>query len=102
MCVGVGIALSNTRAVIEALLNIKSGFVRTPKLGDTKSKRYRIYRVRAPIFPVFEILLGFYCMISLLFYLEAKHYMIGPFLLIYACGFLLVGIRSFIEGLAQG
>jgi cellulose synthase/poly-beta-1,6-N-acetylglucosamine synthase-like glycosyltransferase len=102
MCVGVGIALSNTRAVIEALLNIKSGFVRTPKRGDARNKRYRIYRVSTPVLPVFEILLGLYCMISLLFYLEAKHYMIGPFLLIYACGFLLIGIRSFIEGLTQG
>ena len=101
MCVGVGIALSNTRAVIEALLNIKSGFVRTPKHGDATSRRYLVYQVGAPVLPIFEILLGLYCMVSLLYYLEAKHYMIGPFLLIYACGFLLVGIRSFIEGLAQ-
>jgi hypothetical protein len=102
MCIGVGIALSNTRAVIEAMLNIKSGFVRTPKQGDAKTSRYSVYQIEASVLPIFEILLGFYCMVSLLYYLEAEHYMIGPFLLIYACGFLLVGIRSFIEGLTQG
>ncbi|MCB1937528.1 MAG: glycosyltransferase [Nitrosomonas sp.] len=102
MCVGVGIALSNSRAVVEALLKVKSGFVRTPKSGDANNQQCRTYRVKTPILPVFEILLGCYCMISLLFYLHAKHYMVGPFLLIYTCGFLWVGIRSFREGYEKG
>lgn len=99
MCVGVGIALSNTRAVWEAVMRIKSGFVRTPKSGSAMSKQYRAYRVNTPVLPIFEIMLGCYCMVSLLYYIEAKQYMVGPFLLIYTCGFLLVGIRSFREGI---
>ena len=95
MCVGVGIALSNTRAVFEAVIGVKSGFVRTPKSGDLKKTQYR---VNTPVLPLFEIILGLYCVVSLFFYIAAKHYMVGPFLLIYACGFLLVGIRSFREG----
>ncbi|WP_218141690.1 glycosyltransferase [Nitrosomonas sp. Nm51] len=102
MCIGIGIALSNTRAVFEAVFNIKSGFVRTPKSGNsdtTKTARqYFSYRVNAPVFPVFEIMLGLYCTVSLIAYIEAKHYMVGPFLLIYACGFLLVGFSSLKEG----
>lgn len=94
MCVGVGIALSNTRAVSEAVMGAKSGFVRTPKSGDFEKTQYR---VNAPVLPLFEIALGLYCVVSLFFYIAAKHYMVGPFLLIYACGFLLVGIRSFRE-----
>ena len=94
MCVGVGIALSNTRAVFEALMNIKSGFIRTPKRGNYEKKQYR---VNTPILPIFEILLGLYCVVSLFYYIEAKQYMVGPFLLIYACGFLLIGIRSLRE-----
>ncbi len=94
MCVGVGIALSNTRAVFEAVTKVKSGFVRTPKRGDHEKTRYR---VNAPVLPIFEILLGLYCMVSLFYYIEAKQYMVGPFLLIYACGFLLIGIRSLRE-----
>ena len=94
MCVGVGIALSNTRAVFEALMNVKSGFIRTPKRGNYEKKQYR---VNTPILPIFEILLGLYCVVSLFYYIEAKQYMVGPFLLIYACGFLLIGIRSLRE-----
>lgn len=93
-CIGVGIALSNTRAVFEAVFKIKSGFVRTPKSGYFKKAQYR---VNAPILPIFEILLGLYCLFSLYYYFEAEKYLVGPFLLIYACGFLLVGIRSFRE-----
>ena len=33
MSIGIGICLNNTRAVLEALLNLKSGFQRTPKYG---------------------------------------------------------------------
>ena len=105
MCVGVGIALSNTRAVFEAVFKIKSGFVRTPKSGSgdaASSKYHRLYSVNAPVLPLFEILLGLYCAVSFYYYIEAKHYMVGPFLLIYTCGFLLIGIRSFKEGLERG
>ncbi|MCP5241845.1 MAG: glycosyltransferase [Burkholderiales bacterium] len=106
MCVGVGIALSNTRAVFEAIFNVKSGFVRTPKCGGSDRSKtnnpYYAYRVNAPVFPIFEIILGLYCTVSLIVYIEAKHYMVGPFLLIYACGFLWVGFFSFKEGLESG
>jgi cellulose synthase/poly-beta-1,6-N-acetylglucosamine synthase-like glycosyltransferase len=94
MCVGVGIALSNTRAVLEAIMKVKSGFVRTPKNGYRNKTQYR---VNAPVLPLLEILLGLYCLVSLYHYIDAEKYMVGPFLLIYACGFLLVGIRSFRE-----
>ena len=93
-CIGIGIALSNTRAFFEALLNVKSDFVRTPKGGYLKKKQYRAY---TPVLPSFEILLGIYCLVSLYHYLEAEKYLVGPFLLIYACGYLLVGIQSFRE-----
>jgi cellulose synthase/poly-beta-1,6-N-acetylglucosamine synthase-like glycosyltransferase len=96
MCIGVGIALSNARAVFEAVMNVKSGFVRTPKSGYRKKTQYR---VNAPVLPIFEILLGLYCVVSLYYYIDAGKYMVGPFLLIYACGFLLVGIRSLKESL---
>lgn len=93
-CVGVGIALSNARAVVEAVLKVKSSFVRTPKRGYLRKTQYR---VNASVLPLFEILLGLYCLFSLYHYFEAEKYLVGPFLLIYACGFLLVGIRSLRE-----
>ena len=38
VCIGVGIALSNTRAVLEAMIGVTSPFVRTPKSGNNKKK----------------------------------------------------------------
>ena len=33
MFIGCGVAINNTKAVLEALLNMKSDFIRTPKYG---------------------------------------------------------------------
>jgi len=89
--VGVGIALSNTRAVVEALAGHESPFIRTPKRGDREIKRYH---TTLPGLEVGEILLGLYCIISLHVYINAGKYLIGPFLAIYAAGFLFVGILT--------
>ena len=98
MCVGVGIALSNTRAVLEAMTGRKSAFVRTPKSG---AQRKIHYRVKIGWLPLLEIALGLYCAWSLCVYLEAEKYLVGPFLLVYALGFLFVGLRSLGEGLSR-
>ncbi len=88
---GVGIAVSNTRAVVEALVGRESPFIRTPKRGDREIKRYR---TALPGLAFLEILLGGYCLFSLSVYLNAGKYLIGPFLAIYAAGFLYVGILT--------
>jgi len=94
MFVGVGIAVSNSRAVLEGVLGIKSEFIRTPKAG---TRRVKNYRVSTPVLPLLEIILGLYCVFSLYHYLHAQKYMVGPFLFIYACGFLMVGIGTLRE-----
>ena len=91
--IGVGIALSNTRAVIEAIAGTTSPFVRTPKSGNKRKK----YSFKANWFPIVEILMGIYCAFSFVYYLQAGKYIIGQFLLIYTLGFLMVGSRSFLE-----
>jgi len=93
---GVGIALSNTRAVCEAVMGVESPFVRTPKKGDRERKRYR---VRLPLPSFFEIMIGIYCVFSLHIYLSAGKYLVGPFLAIYAAGFVFVGLLSLAHGL---
>lgn len=93
VCIGVGIALSNSRAVFEALIGVTSPFVRTPKVGDKKKK----YSFKTNWFPIVEILMGVYCAFSFAHYLKAEKYIIGQFLLIYTFGFLTVGLRSLLE-----
>lgn len=97
--VGVGLAVSNSRAVAEALLGRESPFVRTPKRGEREVKRYR---VGVPSLAGFEIGLGLYCAFSLDVYLSAGKYLIGPFLAVYAAGFLFIGLLTLAQSLAPG
>ena len=89
--IGTGIAISNSRAVFEALIGKKSGFIRTPKKGDTEQK---VYQTTLPVSALIEIILGVYCSISFFAYLSYGHYLIGPFLAIYAIGFLYTGFLT--------
>ena len=63
MALGIGLTLTNTRAVIEALLGIKSSFKRTPKYA-VQSKADKAqgqkYRRRLGIVPWLELLVGTY------------------------------------------
>lgn len=94
--VGFGICLSNTRAVLEAVLGVKSGFIRTPKSGSSRAKSYR---AKPNAIPLLEITAGLYCILSLALFLRAGHFGIAPFLLLYVAGFLTVGISSLREQL---
>lgn len=89
--IGVGIAASNSRAVVEALVGLKSGFVRTPKKGDHPIIHYKVC---LPWSGIFEVLLGSYCVWSLGYYLAAGKYLVGPFLAVYASGFLFIGLLT--------
>ncbi len=89
--IGVGVAVSNTRAVAEAFLGRESGFVRTPKRGDREVKRYRL---GIPWSAALEVALGLYCAVSLGYYLHAGKYLVGPVLAVYAAGFLFIGLLT--------
>ncbi len=91
---GVGIALSNSRAVLEALLGIQSAFIRTPKKGDRLA---RLYRIRFSYEAVFEVLLGLYCFATFFLFLHAHQWLVVPFLFLYAWGFTGVGLLSMLH-----
>jgi Glycosyl transferase family group 2 len=94
MLVGFGICISNTRAVMEAFLGIKSGFIRTPKRGTAVAKSYRPVSDRVPLL---EIAAGVYCAITLVIYAQHGNFAIVPFLSLYVAGFSLVGWSSLFE-----
>jgi len=96
MLVGFGICISNTRAVFEAFLGIRSGFIRTPKRGTGVAKDYRPVANRIPLL---EILTGIYCAVTIAIYARSGNYAIIPFLALYAAGFSLVGWSSLREQL---
>lgn len=93
-CIGIGIAASNSRAVIEALVGRPSEFIRTPKRGDRARAHYLPVRT---IEPWIELALGCYCAASLAVYLLAGRYLIGPVLALYAASFLVIGAAGLAE-----
>jgi len=99
VCMGVGLAFSNSRAVIEAFMGKKSPFVRTPKKGDKEVLNYN-RAVSCDMF--FELGLGIYCVLSFVMYIVAQKYLIGPFLFIYSCGFVSVSLFGFLHARKSG
>jgi len=91
---GVGISISNTRAVLEALIGVESEFIRTPKAGDIKIKTYKI---KMPILPVLEIILSLYCWSSVAQFFPLENWYFAPFLVIYAVGFGYIGLLGLIQ-----
>ena len=101
MCLGTGIAVNNTKAVLEALLNIKSGFIRTPKYGINKKGdqwKGKQYSIPLTTVSVLEFFLGIYSLAGLLMFLLFSKYLVSPFLLIYTCGFFYVFFLSVKHG----
>ncbi|MCP4265919.1 MAG: glycosyl transferase family 2, partial [Candidatus Brocadiaceae bacterium] len=97
MVIGCGIAVNNTKAVFEALLNIKSDFIRTPKYGVVRrggNILAKSYSLPVATFFISEILLSVYCFIGFMQYTSNKKFVFGPFLLMYAIGFFYVGTLS--------
>jgi cellulose synthase/poly-beta-1,6-N-acetylglucosamine synthase-like glycosyltransferase len=101
MCLGTGIAVNNTKAVLEAFLNIESGFIRTPKYGIKKrGDRWREMKYSIPLSPVsvLEFFLGIYSLTGLLMFLFFSKFLVSPFLLIYTSGFFYVFFLSVKHG----
>jgi cellulose synthase/poly-beta-1,6-N-acetylglucosamine synthase-like glycosyltransferase len=95
---GIGIAISNSRAVIEAILGIQSAFIRTPKKGEQSAKRYS---VKLSYGAIVEILVGAYCFATFFVFMAAHKYFAVPFLFLYAWGFTGVGFLSMLHFFQQ-
>ncbi len=91
MFVGIGLAFSNTRAIVEAIRGHESEFVRTPKRGDKEVKRYG---GRFAAVALVEIVLGIYSLYTVQAYLHSNRLGVVPFLMLYAAGYLFMGLLS--------
>ena len=101
MCLGTGIAVNNTKAVLEAFFNVKSGFVRTPKYGIRKQKdkwQGKHYSIPLNAISILEFTLGLYSLAGLLMFIFFSKYLVSPFLLIYTSGFFYVFFLSVKHG----
>lgn len=101
MLVGIGIAVSNTRAVLEGLFQQGGAFRRTPKFGvEQKGEawRERSYRLDADWAMWGEFVLALYAGITTVVAALQHRWFTIPFLLLYTVGFLFVGGLTWWQG----
>ncbi len=101
ICLGTGIAVNNTKAVLEAFFDIKSGFIRTPKYGiKRKEDKWKGKRYSIPLdsVSILEFFLGLYSLTGLFMFLFFSKYLVSPFLFIYSAGFFYVFFLSVKHG----
>jgi len=102
MALGVGLCVSNSKAIIEALFGKKSEFVRTPKYGESRhlpavaqlaaGKK----RPKRNVLPYVEFVFGIYmsvCAMASVVSLQSA--LATPFLLIFSFGFFYVSTMTF-------
>lgn len=103
MAVGIGMVFSNTRAVLEALLGIKSSFVRTPKYkvessSDNWLQVARKYRRKKGWLPLLELTFAAYFVFAVYYAFRSHIYATIPFLMIFLVGYAYIGGMSMLQG----
>ena len=101
MGLGIGLAFSNARAVLEALAGVKSDFVRTPKYRvetttDESWKRKK-YKRKHGWLPLLELSFAVYFVLAIAY--AVKMHMWGPivFLLLFCFGYGYMGTMSLLQ-----
>jgi len=101
MGLGIGLAFSNARAVIEALAGVKSEFVRTPKYRiektDDESWKRKKYKRKHGWLPLLELSFAVYFVLAIGY--AARMHMWGPiaFLLLFCFGYGYMGTMSLLQ-----
>jgi cellulose synthase/poly-beta-1,6-N-acetylglucosamine synthase-like glycosyltransferase len=99
MGLGIGLSVNNSFAVIEALRNKESEFVRTPKFGIEKkndrwvSKKYK--GNKKLLIPLVEFALGFYFTVAVIICISEGIWLTLPFLMLFQYGYLYISLLSF-------
>ncbi len=105
MALGIGLTITNTRAVLEALIGKQSAFARTPKyrVESRKDKvRGTKYRKRLGWVPWVELLIGSYFSVTIYYALVNENYITVPFLLLFVVGYWYTGLMSLLQGRFTG
>jgi len=102
MALGIGLTVTNTKAVMEALFGIKSAFARTPKYSvakkGEKSKAATKYRKRLLLTPWIELAIGAYFALAIVYTFTNNNYFTAPFLILFVVGYWYTGLMSLLQG----
>jgi cellulose synthase/poly-beta-1,6-N-acetylglucosamine synthase-like glycosyltransferase len=101
MATGIGLAVTNSKAVIEAIIGKETEFVRTPKFHveerqeGWEGKKY--VRRRAGWIPVVELCLAAYFFFTMVYSCTMENYLTTPFLLLFFMGYSYMGTMSLFQ-----
>ena len=101
MALGVGLTITNAKAVMEALFGVKSAFARTPKYSVQKKgekSQAKKYRKRLGIIPWIELLIGCYFAWTVWYAVTSDNFFTVPFLLLFVLGYWYTGLLSLLQG----
>jgi cellulose synthase/poly-beta-1,6-N-acetylglucosamine synthase-like glycosyltransferase len=101
MALGIGLAFSNARAVLEALIGRQSEFVRTPKYqveqaNDETWKRKKYKRKRGWL-PLLELSFAVYFLLAMLYAVRMHMWGPIPFLFLFFFGYGYMGLMSILQ-----
>jgi cellulose synthase/poly-beta-1,6-N-acetylglucosamine synthase-like glycosyltransferase len=104
MALGIGLTITNTRAVLEALLGKQTAFARTPKYRvESRNKVLpTAYRRRLGWVPWVELLIGGYFALTVYYAVQNENYITVPFLLLFVAGYWYTGLMSLLQGRFAG
>ena len=105
MALGIGLTITNTRAVLEALVGKQTAFARTPKYRvESKKDKVRVsnYRRRLGWVPWIELLIGSYFALTVYYALDNENYITVPFLILFVVGYWYTGLMSLLQGRFSG
>jgi cellulose synthase/poly-beta-1,6-N-acetylglucosamine synthase-like glycosyltransferase len=98
---GVGLTITNTKAVMEALFGVKSAFARTPKYKVRKKgekTQAKVYRKRLGVIPWIELAIGCYFAWTVYYAVSTENFFTVPFLVLFVFGYWYTGLLSLLQG----
>jgi len=102
MALGIGLTITNSKGVIEALIGHQTAFARTPKYSvqskGEKSKAAKKYRRRLGIVPWIELAVGSYFALTVWYAMVNENYITIPFLILFVYGYWYTGLMSLLQG----
>lgn len=97
MAVGIGLAVRNAHAVMEAIFGKQTEFARTPKYrieGQKSSWVKKTYKNPTGVMPWIELALGGYFLFTVVYAIQNENYATVPFLLLFVGGYFYTGLMS--------
>ncbi len=101
MSLGIGLTVTNTKAVWEALIGKQTAFARTPKYRvQAKGEKTNAskYRKRLGIIPWIELVIGTWFVFMVYYAIISMNYITVPFMVLFVLGYYYTGFMSLLQG----